>query len=239
MHLSAAVALTAHLNACRHATLSAEVAARSVVGDHAAHHVIDGSGLLGLDPLAANELDSAMSAAMLLVDSDWMLVTPRPGRLAPLIGPPELIARALDAGAAVVATAGGLAWVPQAVGPAVQWSVLPAQGPGPAPDPAEADRLLREAVLQAGRTLAELPKSTGDRPEIDPPPVLPAAYGRRAQQTVARAWQLVRTLDAALADGGDLPHVHAIETRRRTLTELRDAADLALCAAVSWTGAER
>lgn len=239
MHLSAAVSLTAHLNACRHSPLSAEVAARAVIGDHTAHHVVDPQGLLGLDPYAASDLDDAMSAALLLVDSDWILATPRPGRLVPLTGPSELTARALDAGAAVVAKAGGLAWVPQAVGPAIQWSILPANPPAPAPDAAEADRRLRECMLHAGRTLADLPLGTAPRPDIDPPPALPPVYGRRAHQAVARAWPLVQALGIALADDGDTLHVHAIETRRRTLAELRDAADVTLSAAVSWTGAQR
>lgn len=238
MHLSAAVSLTAHLNACRHSALSTEVAARAVVGHDAAHHVIDAHGLLGLDPFTASDLDAAMTAALLLVDSDWILATPRPGRLIPLTGPPELSARALQAGAAVIADSGGVAWVPQAVGPAIQWSVLPSNRPLPAPNAAEADRRLRESMLHAGRTLADLPLGTAPRPDVDPPPALPPVYGRRAHQAVARAWQLVHALDVALNDDGDALHVHAIETRRRTLTDLRDAADIALSAAVSWTGVD-
>ncbi|MDO5498865.1 MAG: hypothetical protein Q4F67_04185 [Propionibacteriaceae bacterium] len=238
VHLSAAIALTANLNAARHTTLSPEVAARAVVGDHAAHHVVDHHGLLGLDPLSASELDAAIAAALLLVDSDWLLAIPRPGRLAPLAGPPDLTSHALEAGAAVVPARSGPAWIPHAVGPAIQWLILPARAPQLTPDPAEADRLLRQLVVRAGRSLADLPLGTTERPEIDPPPALPPAYGQRSQQALARAWQLSHALKAALADDGDTLHLHAIEARRRTLSELRDAADQALCAAVSWTGAD-
>ena len=58
MLVSAAFALTVHLNACRHSAISAEVGARGVIGDYTAHHVIDAEGLLGLDPLRATELDT-------------------------------------------------------------------------------------------------------------------------------------------------------------------------------------
>jgi hypothetical protein len=235
--LSSAIALTAHLNACRHSALSVEVAAHAVISGHAAHHVIDEQSLLGLDPFGASELALAMAAALRLVDSDWFLVTPRPGRLAPLTGPPELTARALDAGAVVVAATGGVAWVPQLVGPAVQWSIEPANPPLPLSDPAEADRYLRESVLEAGRTLPDLPLGANRRPDIEPPPALPPVYGRRAQQTLARAWPLVHALDTALAD--DLPPTHGVQERRQTLSALRDAADTALVTAVSWTGALR
>ncbi|WP_432558072.1 hypothetical protein [Granulicoccus sp. GXG6511] len=239
MPLSAAISLTAHLNACRHSALSAEVAAHAVTGDHAAHHVIDGHGLLGLDPFSASELEAAMGAALLLFDCDWLLVTPRPGRLAPLTGPVELTTLALEVGAAVIAQSGGVAWVPQPVGPAIQWTILPANRPGAVGDASEADRHLRESVVQAGRTLADLPLGTAERPEIAPPPVLPPVYGRRAQQTVARAWQLVHALEVALTDDGITLHTLGAGARRQALSALRDAADNALVTAVSWTGVER
>lgn len=237
MLLSAAVALTANLNACRHSVLSPEVAARAVVGNHAAHHVIDERGLLGLDPLAANELDSAIAAALLLVDSDWLLAMPRPGRLAPLAGPPDLTAAALAAGTVVLPAAGGPAWIPLAVGPAIQWTIVQAAPPKPVGGPAEVDRQLREVVLRAGRQLADLPLGSTDRPGIDGPPELPGCYGPRAEKSLRRAWSLAHTMDAALADDGDTLHVYAIEARRQILNEVRNAAEETLCAVVSWTGA--
>lgn len=239
MLLSAAVALTANLNACRHSVLSPEVAARAVVGNHTAHHVIDERGLLGLDPLAANELDSGIAAALLLVDSDWLLAVPRPGRLAPLAGPPDLTAAALTAGAVVLPVAGGPAWIPMAVGPAIQWSIASAATPKPVAGPAEVDRHLRQVVLRAGRRLEDLPLGSADRPESDGPPELPSCFGARAEKSLARAWSLARAMDAALADDGDTLHVHAIEARREALNEIRNAAEETLCAVVSWTGVER
>lgn len=237
--MSAAVALTANLNACRHSVLSPEVAARAVIGDHTAHHVIDEQGVLGLDPLAANELDSAIAAALRFVDSDWILAVPRPGRLAPLAGPPAVNTAALAAGVVVLPASGGPAWIPQAVGPAVQWSISHAAAPKPMPDPAEMDRNLRQVVLLAGRRLADLPLGTTDRPESDGPPELPACFGSRAERSLARAWSLMHAMEAALVDDGDTLHVHAIEARRQALNEVRNAAVDSLCAVVSWRGLER
>lgn len=236
MPVSAALALAAHLNACRHSPLSPEVAARAVVGDHAAHHVVDSDGLLGLDSMTASELDRAITAALLLVDSDWAVALPRPGRLAPLAGPPTLTTGALDAGAVVLPVAGGPAWIPRAVGPAIQWQILHSAPPRLTTTAAEADRQLREVVVHVGRRLADLPLGTSE--EVDtPPPTLPACYGSRSQQLLARAWRLSRAAETALADDGDTLHVHAIGARRHALGELRDAAETALAAAVTWTGA--
>lgn len=236
MPVSAALALTAHLNACRHSPLSPEVAARAVIGEHAAHHVVDPEGLLGLDPLTANELDRAMAAALMLVDSDWAVALPRPGRLAPLAGPPTLTAAALDAGAAVLPVVGGPAWVPRAVGPAIQWQILSSAAPQLTLTAADADRQLREVVVQVGRRLADLPLGTSEEDDA-PPPILPAGYGSRSRQLLARAWRLSRAAGTALEDDGNTLHVHAIGARRSALGDLRDAADSALAAAVTWTGA--
>lgn len=236
MVVSAAVALTAHLNACRHSAISTEVAARSVVGDHAAHHVVDADGLLGLDPLGANELDAAIAAALLLVDSDWALALPRPGRLAPLTGPTALTTLAMGAGAVVLPVAGGPAWVPRVVGPAIQWQLTQSNAPRLLITAADADRRLRESILSAGRQLGDSPGTMGARPPEGEPLVLPASYGGRAQQLVDRAWLLMQATEAALDDERELLHVHAIEARRRALVDLRDAAGEALCAAVTWTG---
>jgi hypothetical protein len=234
MLVSTAFALTVHLNACRHSAISAEVVARSVRGEHAAHHVIDTEGLLGLDPLAANELDTAIGAAMLLVDSDWALALPRPGRLGPLTGPPTLTSLALDAGAVVLPLAGGPAWVPVAVGPAIQWRLLHANPPRMVNTAVDADRRLKETILTAHRQLGTLARAATSRPAEEHPLLFPGGYPGRAQQLADRAWLLLQAMDAALNDERGELHVQAIETRRRTLTEVRDAAEEALCAAAAW-----
>ncbi|NNG18688.1 hypothetical protein HJ590_03700 [Naumannella sp. ID2617S] len=235
MDTLAAVRLTAHLNALRHTPLSAEVAARAVVGEDAAHHVTDPEGLLGLDPLRASELDEALRAALLLVDADWVLVLPRPGATGVLAGPPALNAAAIEAGAVVLSASGGIAWLPHRVGPAVQWQVTACRPPRLSQTPAEADRALREVVLAAGRELAELELTPAERPDLTGI-ALPAGYGSRAQRAAARAWTLLQACEAALGDDGGVLHLHALQARSRVLNEVRRAATDVLCAAVSWTG---
>lgn len=232
--IPAAFALAAQLNNARHNPISPEVAACSVIGAATAHHVIDPEGLLGLNPLAANELDTAMAAALVLVDSDWALVLPRPGRLAPLTGPPPLTGLALAAGAAVIPLSGGPAWVPTQVGPAIQWQLTPSNRPGSLPDPREADRRLREVVLTAARELPEAIGSMAEQPGLDEPLQLPGAFGARAQHLTDRAWQMLIATEYALTADHDVLHLHDLETRRSLLSELRDAAIEALCAAVTW-----
>lgn len=235
METLAAVRLTAHLNALRHTPLSAEVAARAVLDTDTAHHVVDPDGLLGLDPLRANELDEALRAALLLIDADWVLVLPRPGATGALTGPPALNAAAIEAGAVVLSATGSLAWLPYRVGPAIQWQIAAARPPRLSMTAAEADRALREVVLGAGRELEELELAPSERPEVTGLS-LPAGYGSRSQQAAARAWLLVQACEAALDDDRGVLHSHALQARTRNLTEVRRAAIDSLCAAVSWTG---
>ncbi|GAB3622069.1 hypothetical protein GCM10027418_01510 [Mariniluteicoccus endophyticus] len=227
-----AVRLTAHLNSVRRAPASAEVVARAVVDDDAAHHVTDPDGLVGLDPIRANELDHALAAVLLLHPGDWVLALPRPGHLLPLRGPAVLTAAALEAGAAVVHADGGLAWVPQRVGPAIQWRLHRAERPLLATTPQEAERQLSETVLRATRALTELDLASGARPDL-PEAVLPAAYGARAQRLAHRALLLLEAAEAGLDDDTEVLHSHAIGVRTTALRELRDAASVALCAVVS------
>ncbi|GAB3697023.1 hypothetical protein [Mariniluteicoccus flavus] len=235
MPVYAALRLTAHLNAVRHAAMSPEVAARAVVADDAAHHVSDPDGLVGLDTLRASDLDRAIAAALVFHAGDWALALPRPGALAPLRGPAALTTAALEAGAAVVHVGGGLAWVPQPVGPAVQWRLYAAEPPLLTTTPGEADRQLSEAVLEVGRQLAELDLASGQRPDV-PEVVLPRCYGGRAQKSAHRALLLWEATGAALDDDSAVLHSHAIGSRAAALRRVHAAAAEALCAAVSWVG---
>ncbi|WP_051215464.1 hypothetical protein [Granulicoccus phenolivorans] len=233
MTIEAAIRLTGNLNVLRHTAVSAEVSAREVVADDVAHHVVDPEGLLDLNPLAANELDIAMRAAITRYPGDWSLILPRPGMLGALRGPAALTRLALEMGAAVVSQAGGLGWVPQPVGSAVQWVVLPAEKPALPTAPTEADRHLSETVLRIADALAAQEMSSGERPEPVFAP-LPAAYGGRAKKLATKALRLIHAADAALADDSGLLHSHAIQTRRTALREVQRAAIDALSAAVSW-----
>lgn len=246
MHVLAAIRLTGHLNALAAGGLpgapagppmSPEVAARHVIADDTAHHVIDSHGVLGLDPLRANDLDRALSAVALLTsttptDPGWALVLPEPGALGVLRGPAELTAAALEAEVAVVHTGGGHAFVPQQVGSAIQWQVLPANPPAPTVTPPEAERQLSEAVLAAGRRLGDLDMTAGERP-AEVSAMLPAAYGSRAQRGAQRALTILRACDAGLADS-NLLHSHAVTTRETVLRTLRRTSADALCAWTTW-----
>ncbi|SDE49246.1 hypothetical protein [Auraticoccus monumenti] len=231
----AAITLVTHLNALQHTPLSADVAASQVAHADVAHHVVDPEGLLGLDPLRANDLTTTLLAVQLLAPGSWLLALPRPGALGVLRGPPALTTAALQAGAAVVHADGGWAFVPHRVGPAVQWQVLPAARPFPSPGSAEAERVLATEVISASRELARLDAASGARPEVElPAGVLPAAYPARQQRAAERALRLLTVAETALADDRDVLSSFAVTQRAEVLRRLEAAATDALCAACAW-----
>lgn len=236
MHaLAAAIRLTAQLNLLRTTATSVEVTARAVTGDDPAHHVVDPAGILGLDPLNAVELDTALAATRLFAPGPWLLAVPRAGAPGLLRGPAALNSAAIEAGAAVVAEQGRCAFVPQSVGNAVQWRIHDAAPPAPAPGPYEAERALSEAVLAAARVLDEIGGAGGERP-ASPAGLLPAAYPARSRRAADRAAGLLLAAEAGLDGASAAWSSHAVEVRSRELRALRDAAAEALCAAVAWPG---
>lgn len=221
----AAIRLTTQLNARLWSTdstppASPEVTAHLIVGDDAAHHVVDPESRLGLDPLHANELPAALSAAVLLEPAGWVLVLPRPGHLGGLRGPAATNTAALAAGAAVVSRTAGAAWVPTVVGAAVQWTVHPATGPADPPTPADAERALSEALVAATHTLQELDVAGGARPGAPGQVRLPKAYGQRRQHALDRALLLHLACAAALEDDGSALSSFEMDRRRTALAPL-------------------
>lgn len=221
----AAIRLTTQLNARLWSTdtappASPEVVAHQVMGDDAAHHVVDQESRLGLDPLHANELGPALSAAELLEPTGWVLVLPRPGHLGALRGPVPTNTAAMAAGAAVLACTAGAAWVPSVVGAGVQWTILASAAPGATPSPADAERALSEAMVSATRTLQELDVAGGDRPGRPGGVRLPKAYGQRRQHALDRALTLHLACTAALDDDGAAQSSFEMERRRAALTPL-------------------
>ncbi|MEA5154185.1 hypothetical protein [Raineyella sp.] len=243
MTLLAAIRLVTYLNVLRHGSSpaadagrsvpSVEVAARTVRGADAAHHVSDPDALLGLTDEGSSPLDEAMRAALVHCPEDWILALPRPGRLGPLRGPMPLTRAALAAGAAVIPRAGGAAWVPVRVGPAIQWQILPAERPFSPVSSVEAEHALTEAMHAATRELDQLGMASGRRPEGDGP-VLPPDYPSRQRQAAARALRLVEACEAGLADESGLLHAHAVEVRARALRALLNAALDNLEASCAW-----
>ncbi|SDB90986.1 hypothetical protein GA0111570_10811 [Raineyella antarctica] len=240
--LLATIRLVTHLNVLRHGAPatgpgtgvpSIDVAARTVQGQDAAHHVTSPDALLGLPPEHASTLEEAMEAALAYDSSDWVLALPRPGKLGPLRGPAELTRAALDAGAAVIPREGGPAWVPTRVGPAVQWVLVRADRPFPPVSAAEAEHALSLAIVAATSELDRLGMVSGRRPGTTGL-LLPAAYPARQRHSADRALRLVEACEAGLADESGLLHAQAVDVRARTLRTLLNAALDSLEASCAW-----
>lgn len=230
----ACVRMATHLNALLQNQISAEGAAHLITGTDVAHHVVDPESILGLDPLRANELTTALSRLAASEGEGWSLALPAPGQLMPLRGPRAFNEAALEATGAVIADSAELGLVPHRVGPGVQWRVLPAARPFPPSTPYEAERGLNEAVLTAARTLADLDVAAGSRPRAAVELRLAPGYPSRQSATADRAYRLLLACDAALADDGGSISSFEADVRARELRAVRDAAVMALCSACSW-----
>ncbi len=228
--------MTTYLNALIHGRLSIEVAARSIAADDAAHHVIDAEGRLGLNPVAANELEAGLRATGPFETEGWALTLPRPGALGSLRGPASLTAAAIESGAAVIGLSGGVAFVPHVVGTAVQWRGFSANRPFPPPTPYEAERALNQTVLSVAATLTGLEVAGGQRPSGLAEARLAPGYQPRQQAMADKAIALLDVCQAALADDGGALSAHAAEARARELRSLQAAAADALRASCTWLG---
>lgn len=226
MPILAAVRLAAALNHAVVTGTDVETMTGWVVGDDVAHHVIDSHGS------GATALTTAMDT-LGFPGTGWMLALPRPGALGPLRGPVELNRTAMDASAAVIGVDGGIAFVPHRVGPAVQWERFDARRPGLLPTAAEADQMLRHAILEAANLLEGLDLASGIRPDPTEMP-LPPGFGARSQKAVVRGLNILTACDAALDDHSEVLHAHGIHQRVTALTPVRAAAIDAICATVSW-----
>lgn len=233
MHLPA-VRLASHLNALIHRAMSAEVAAHAIIEPDVAHHVIDSDGRLGLQPLGAHPLESALPALRMAERESWALALPVPGALGPLRGPRAFNEAALEAGEAVIGVTAGVGLVPSRVGPAVQWRVFAAERPFTTLTPYDAERALNEVVLEAARALSNLEVAAGTRPREERSLRLAPGYPSRQLATAERAAGLLQAADAALADDGGSISLFEADQRATVLRRLRAAASDALCAAVSF-----
>jgi hypothetical protein len=159
-------------------------------------------------------------------------------------GPAAFNAAALEAGEAVVAVdAAGFGvhgLVPDRVGAAVTWQVLPAER-RQLPDVGEADRALRAALPEAADALAALDVARW-RPEVAdrlidlrhrPRLVAPPGVPRRCAELAARGLQALEIVELALEDVGGALTAHEAEARRAALLPLGRAGRRALVAAAS------
>ena len=226
--------MTAHLNALVRRLVDVRAATAAIQADDVAHHVLDPEGVLGLDPRGATSLDSALVALVGAERVGWALGLPAPGALPPLRGPQQLNEAALQAGEVVVASSGGVALVPLAVGRAVQWRAFPAERPFAPASTYEAERALNESVLGAARVLTQLDLAAGARPRGQRQAGLAPGYSPRQVATANRARYLLLACDAALRDDGGSVSSYEVAARARALRMVRAAANQALCTACSW-----
>lgn len=181
---------------------------------------------------------------------------PRPGDPHGLGGPVRLTESAVAAGEAIVAVGAPYALVPRVTpfgppgdqGHFVEWVWHEANPPPAGPSIAQADRELNEALLAAGRVLADLDVPSW-RPEVArllddvragrASAPLPHGYSREAQALAARAARLWTIAEFALADDGGAVTAADASTRRDSLRDLERAARHALVAACNDHGASR
>jgi hypothetical protein len=211
-----------------------------VRGDDEPHELVDAPSLDSLSqvlPFWQQAGAYAVSVAL-----------PRPGDPHGLGGPARLTESAVAAGEAVVAVGAPYALVPRvtAFGPPgdqghfVEWDWHEANPPPAGPSIAQADRELNEALLAAGRVLADLHVPSW-RPEVArllddvragrASAPLPHGYSQDAQALAARSARLWTIAEFALADNGGAMTAGDASTRRDALRDLERAARHALVAA--------
>ncbi|HEU4543805.1 MAG TPA: hypothetical protein VFR23_21905 [Jiangellaceae bacterium] len=175
-------------------------------------------------------------------------VLPRPGDPHGLAGPAPLSESAVAAGEAAVAVGAPYALVPRVTpfgppndkGHFVTWVWHEASPPPAGPNIAQADRELNEALLIAGRVLADLDVPAW-RPEVAQllddlragraSAPLPHGYSPAAQALAARAARLWTIAEFALADDGGAVTAAEASARRDALRQLERAARHGLAAA--------
>ncbi len=168
-----------------------------------------------------------------LLPTRWSLLFPRPGRLAGLTGPADLIADALDFEMVVISNQ-GQAWLGQMIGHGVQWTIRDAQPPHPPVTLNEASPKLLDGIHQAESALASV-SLIGSRPiELVKAPVLGACYSKRNQEALDRAYQVHQICQTGIAESHRALSSHSVELAEKQLRELDLLALETISAAVSW-----
>lgn len=211
-----------------------------VVGKDAAHDVLD----LEDEPVP---LVLAMGVLRRRGADRSTLALPVPGDPVGLGGPPEFNTLALDGGEAVLLPGAGLGLVPTVVGAGVTWRAAPATASHTVPDLAEADRHLRETLLESSARLADLDVARW-RPEaaeglhalreVGQAPLWPG-QPLRAQRLVALAQRCEAIVSLALDDDGGSVSSYESAERRDLLRGLARSARHAMVAACSATDDSR
>lgn len=217
--------------------VSLDEARDAVVGDDAAHDVVGLPGEAEPVPLilALGRLRAAGARAA-------GVALPVPGDPLGLAGPPAFNQEALDAEEGVVFEGHDAGLVPHRAGRGVVWRYHPAVSRRQVPDPSEADTGLRQALLTAANTLAELDVARW-RPEVADELMalrrtssvdVPAGMSARAVRLAALALRCRTIVDLALADDGGAVSASEAARRREALAPLDHAARRGLVAACAY-----
>jgi hypothetical protein len=220
-----------------------------VQADDEPHEVSGAPALESLNQVLRYWRDAGAQAARVAL--------PRPGDPVGLGGPAPFNEAAIQAGEAVSAVGmARSALVPRVTpfgppgdqGHLVTWSWYEASSPPPTPAIADADRVLNEALLRAGKVLAELDVPAW-RPEVAQllddvragraSAPLPHSYSPQAQALAARSARLWAIAEFALADDGGAVTAAEAGARRDGLTQLERAARHGLAAACNDRTARR
>jgi hypothetical protein len=216
--------------------VSLDDARDAIVGPDAAHDVVGLPEEAEPVPLilALGRLKAAGAAGA-------GLALPVPGDPLGLAGPPDFNADALEVEEGVVFEGLDAGMVPRVVGAGVVWSYRSASSRRQVPDISEADPALRQAVLSAANTLAELDVARW-RPEIadelmalrrTPDLRLPPHWDPRAVRLASLSVRCRTIVDLALDDDGGAVSAAEVSARRDALTPLDHAARRGLVAACS------
>ncbi len=207
----------------------------AVRGEDAAHHVL---GLPGHDE--PQPLVMALGRLRALGAISGGLAFPVEGDLVGLGGPADFNLDSLEQGQSVVVAGAGLGLVPVRAGRGVVWRCLPAQR-RQVPDVGEADRGLRQALVEVARALADLDVARW-RPDLadelmnlrhlrQPPAPVGTPHG--CVELAARGLQALGIVELALSDDGGALGLLEAQLRREALQPLGRAARRALVAACS------
>jgi hypothetical protein len=208
-----------------------------VVAGDAEHHVSELPGEPELVPLivALGRLRAAGATGA-------GIALPVPGDPLGLAGPGDFNTEAIDAGEGVVLDGTDLGLVPHRAGAGVVWSCHSAVSVRQVPDPSEADTSLRQEILRASQTLADLDVARW-RPEVADELMalrrvtdlaVPRGMAPQALRLASLASRCRTIVDLALEDDGGSVTATEADQRRAALTPLDHAARRGLVAACSF-----
>jgi hypothetical protein len=209
----------------------------AIVGDDAAHHVLDVPGGAGSQPLivALGLLRSHRATAA-------GIALPVPGDPLGLAGPSGFNLEVVEAGEGVILVDADLGLVPHRAGAGVTWVCHRAVSQRQVPDPSEADQSLRQALLRTTDVLSDLDVARW-RPDVADELMalrraadfgFPSTMSPRAVRLAALATRCRTIVELALDDDGGAVTAAEAALRREALGPLDHAARRGLVAACSY-----